>query len=91
MTVARVAAITYGRPVDGPSLLISGIGRAEAMAYRDARGQAMSDPDWSEIECRLRRAYRSLKAAVAGRLMRSESPRIPDNKKPRTMPGLLSC
>jgi hypothetical protein len=26
------------------------------------RGQAMTDPDWSEIECRLRRAYRSLKA-----------------------------
>jgi hypothetical protein len=36
------------------------------MAYRDARGQAMTDPDWSEIECRLRRAYRSLQAAVAG-------------------------
>ena len=35
-----------------------------AMAYRDARGQAMTDLDWSEIECRLRRAYRSLKAAV---------------------------
>lgn len=65
MTVARVAAITYGKPVDDPSLLISGIGRAEAMAYRDARGQAMTDADWSEIECRLRRAYQSLKAAVA--------------------------
>ena len=46
-----------------PSLLISGIGRAEAMAYRDARGQAMTDLDWSEIECR-GGAYRSLKAAV---------------------------
>ena len=66
VTVARVAAITYGKPADDPSLLISGIGRAEAMAYRDARGQAMTDPDWSEIDCRLRRAYRSLKAAVAG-------------------------
>jgi hypothetical protein len=65
VTLARVAAITYGKPADDPSLLISGIGRAEAMAYRDARGQAMTDPDWSEIECRLRRAYRSLKAAVA--------------------------
>ena len=64
VTVARVAAITYGKPADDPSLLISGIGRAEAMAYRDARGQAMTDPDWSEIECRLRRAYRSLQAAV---------------------------
>ena len=65
VTVARVAAITYGKRVDDPSLLTSGIGRAEAMAYRDALGQAMTDTDWSEIECRLRRAYWSLKAAVA--------------------------
>ena len=64
VTVARVAAITYGKPVDDPSLLTAGIGRAEAMAYRDELGQAMTDPDWSEIECRLRRAYWSLKAAV---------------------------
>jgi len=67
VTVARVAAITYGKPMDDPSLLISGIGRADAMAYRDALGQAMTDPDWLEIECRLRRAYSSLKAAVADR------------------------
>jgi hypothetical protein len=65
LTVARVAAITYGKRVDDPSLVMSGIGRAEAMAWRDARGQGMTDPDWLEIECRLRRAYRSLKAAVA--------------------------
>ncbi len=26
----------------------------------------MTDPDWSEIECRLRCAYRSLKVAVVG-------------------------
>jgi hypothetical protein len=66
VTIARVAAITYGKKADDPSLLTSGIGRAEAMAYRDARGPAMTELDWSEIECRLRRAYRSLKAAVAG-------------------------
>ena len=65
VTIARVAAVTYGKPADDPSLLISGIGRAEAMAYRDERGQAMTDADWSEVECRLRRAYWSLKAAVA--------------------------
>lgn len=65
VTIARVAAIIYGKRIDDPSLLVSGIGRAEAMAYRDERGQAMTDPDWSEVECRLRRAYRSLKAAVA--------------------------
>jgi hypothetical protein len=35
------------------------------MDYRDARGQAMTDQDWFEIERRLRRAYQSLKAAVA--------------------------
>jgi len=68
VTVARVAAITYGKSAEHPSLLISGIGRAEAMAYRDARGQAMSDHDWSEIERRLRRAYQSLKAAGGRRL-----------------------
>lgn len=65
VTVARVAAITYGKPADDPSLLTAGIGRAEAMAYRDELGEAMTDSDWSEIECRLRRAYWSLKAAVA--------------------------
>ena len=64
LTVARVAAITYGKQPDEPSLVISGIGRAEAMAYRDARGQAMTDQDWSEVERRLRRAYQSLKALV---------------------------
>jgi hypothetical protein len=40
--------------------------RAEPMACRDVRGPAMTDPEWSEIECRLRRAYRPLKAVVAG-------------------------
>jgi hypothetical protein len=65
VTVARVAAVTYGKRADDPSLVMSGISRADAMARRDARRQAMTDPDWSEIECRLRRAYRSLKVAVA--------------------------
>jgi|SoimicmetaTmtLAA_FD_contig_41_2777707_length_520_multi_1_in_0_out_0_1 hypothetical protein len=51
-----------GRPVAATA----GIGRAEARAYRDEPGEAMTDPDWSEVECRLRRAYWSLKAAVAG-------------------------
>jgi hypothetical protein len=64
VTVARVSALTYGSPADDPSLLAAGIGRAEAMAYRDAIGEAITDADWSEIECRLRRAYWSLKAAV---------------------------
>ena len=53
VTIARVAAITYGKRPDDPALSVSGIRRAEAMAHRDARGQAMTDPDWSEIERRL--------------------------------------
>ncbi|WOH63078.1 hypothetical protein [Bradyrhizobium sp. BWA-3-5] len=65
VTVARVAAITYCKQPDEPSLLISGIGRTEATAYRDARA-GDDDQDWSKIECRLRRAYESLKATVAG-------------------------
>ena len=65
VTVARVSAIIYDKPVTAPSLLTSGIGRADAMAYRDELGEAMTDTDWSEVECRLRRAYASLKAAVA--------------------------
>jgi hypothetical protein len=44
----------------------SGIERAEAMAYRDARGRAMTDGDWFEIERRLLSAYQQLKTAVAG-------------------------
>jgi len=66
VTVARVSTIIYGKPVDDPSLLTAGIGRAEAMAYRDELGEAMTDPDWSGVECRMRCAYWSLKAAVAG-------------------------
>jgi len=66
VTVARVAAITYGKRADDPAMVKSGIGRAQAMAYRDARGQAMAAQDWSEIERQLLRAYQELKAAVAG-------------------------
>jgi hypothetical protein len=96
VTVAGVAAITYGKRPDEPSLLISGFGRADAMAYRDARAQAMTDQDWTEIECRLRRAYRSLKAAVTASQPVMHAGRIgyallASTKKPRTMPGLLSC
>jgi hypothetical protein len=53
------------RPID-PVLRESGIARAEAMAYRDARGRAMTLEDWSAIEARLLRAYQLLKAAVQG-------------------------
>jgi hypothetical protein len=66
LTVAEVAAITYGKRPDNPALRQSGIERAEAMAYRDARGKIMTEADWSEIERQLLGAYRLLKAGVAG-------------------------
>jgi hypothetical protein len=64
-TVAEVAALTYDKSRDDPVMLESGIVRAEAMAYRDARGGAMTEDDWSDIEMQLLRAYRLLKAGVA--------------------------
>jgi hypothetical protein len=66
VTVGRVAAITYGKRPDDPALLESGVGRAEAMAYRDARAQAMAEQDWLEIEGQLLRAYQQLRTAIAG-------------------------
>jgi len=64
VTIAKVAAMTYGRPADDPAMLQSGILRAEAMAFRDARGQGITESDWREIEGRLLRAYELLKAAI---------------------------
>jgi hypothetical protein len=63
-TVAEVAALTYGKSKDDPTMLQSGIGCAEAMAFRDARGGAMTEADWSAIEGQLLRAYQLLKAGV---------------------------
>lgn len=64
VTIARVAAMTYGKSADEPAMLQSGVLRAEAMALRDARGQGITDSDWREIEGRLLRAYELLKAAI---------------------------
>ena len=50
---------------DDPTMLQSGITSAEAMAWRDARGQAMAAPDWAAIESQLLDAHRLLEAAVA--------------------------
>jgi hypothetical protein len=63
-TVAEVAALTYGKSRDDPAMLESGVVRAEAMAYRDARSKSMAEADWSNIETQLLRAYRLLKASV---------------------------
>jgi hypothetical protein len=65
-TVAEVAALTYGKNKDDPTMLESGIARAEAMAYRDARYKSMTEANWSEIETQLLRAYRLLKASLDG-------------------------
>jgi hypothetical protein len=65
LTVAEVAALTYGKRRDDPVLRESGVARAEAMAYRDRRGRAMTAEDWSAIEAQLLRAYNLLKGAVA--------------------------
>jgi hypothetical protein len=61
----RRAALTYGKSRDDPVLLQPRIGRAEAMAYRDAHGRAVTEQDWSNIEAQLPRAYQLLKAGVA--------------------------
>jgi len=65
-TVAAVAALTYGKPADQPDLVAFGISRAEAMAYRDARGEGITASDWSEIERQLRSAYERLHAGIGG-------------------------
>ncbi len=45
---------------------VAEVARAEAMAYRDARGHTMMDGDWSAVEAQLLRAYQLLKVGVAG-------------------------
>jgi hypothetical protein len=66
VTAATVAALTYGRSADDPTMRQSGISRAEAMAYRDARGQGMTEQDWTVIEAQLLQAYQLLKEIVSG-------------------------
>ena len=64
LTVARVSALLYG--VDNDELRQSGILRAKAMAYRDARSEQMSDADWAAIAEQLGASYALLKHAVSG-------------------------
>jgi len=65
-TIAEVAALTYGKSPDDPAIAASGVARAEAMAYRDARRSAMTERDWAEIEVQLLRAYQFLKVGIGG-------------------------
>jgi hypothetical protein len=64
--IAEVAALTYGKSPDDPAIAASGVARAEAMAYRDARREGMTERDWAEIEGQLLRAYQLLKAGIGG-------------------------
>jgi hypothetical protein len=65
LTIARVAALTYGKSADDADIRQFGIARAEAMAYRDGHGEAITEADWAAIETQLAGAYRSLKASLA--------------------------
>lgn len=65
LTIARVTALTYGKSADDAGIRQFGIARAEAMAFRDARGGAITEADWTEIERQLGDAYRSLKASIS--------------------------
>ena len=63
LTIARVATLLYG--VDGADVRTFGVLRAEAMAFRDARGAAITEADWDAIDAQLRDAYGHLKQAVS--------------------------
>ena len=65
-TISAVAALTYGKSMEQPDLAAFGVARAEAMAYRDARAQNITEADWSEIERQLRGAYARLRAGIGG-------------------------
>jgi hypothetical protein len=59
---AKTGALVYG--VDNPSMHEAGILRAQAMAYRDAKGGTIQDADWQAIELQLRTAYDGLERAI---------------------------
>jgi hypothetical protein len=63
LIIARVATMLYG--VDNEDVRRFGEQRAEAMAYRDARGADITEADWARITEQLEVAYRLLKNALA--------------------------
>jgi hypothetical protein len=63
LIIARVATLIYG--VDGEDLRRSGVVRAQAMAYRDAHGENITEVDWSFIDGQLELAYGLLKKALS--------------------------
>ena len=65
LTVARVASLLYG--VDDADVRAFGVLRAQAMEFRDVRGNSVTEADWTAIEQQLLAAYRHLKRAVSRR------------------------
>jgi hypothetical protein len=64
-TIAATTSMLYG--AENPSVTESGLLRAEAMAYRDARNGKMTDSDWRAISDQLKVAYAKLKEGIASR------------------------
>jgi hypothetical protein len=64
-TIAATTAMVYG--TDNPAIEQSGMLRAEAMAYRDARSGKMTNDDWRTISGQLAAAYGKLKEGVGPR------------------------
>ena len=67
LIVARVLSLLYG--MEGDDVRRSGVLRAQAMAYRDARDNIniMTDADWLSIAEQLTASYSLLKRAVSAR------------------------
>jgi hypothetical protein len=61
--IARVSSLLYGR--NSEKFREAGILRAEAMAFRDASGEAITGAGWSMIESILIKAYKILKREVS--------------------------
>jgi hypothetical protein len=64
-TIAATTALVYG--VDNPLITEAGVMRAQAMAYRDERGRAMTAADWNMVQQRLAAAYGKLKQGLEQR------------------------
>jgi hypothetical protein len=64
-TIAETTALIYG--AENPAVSASGVLRAEAMAYRDARSGKMTDSDWRAISGQLTTAYGKLKEGIGRR------------------------
>jgi hypothetical protein len=60
----KIISLTHGKSADDPDIMGFGNERAAAMAYRDARGEGITEQDWLSIEMQLRSAYQRLKVGI---------------------------